>query len=126
MHTGLILFAHGSRDPLWHQPLQAVQARLQAARPELLVALAYLEISSPDLSQCALDLVAQGCTQVHVLPMFLGSGRHVREDLPALVQALRQRCPQIDLHLSPPIGEDPRLMAFLADLALTLVPKSAA
>jgi sirohydrochlorin cobaltochelatase len=126
MRTGLILFAHGSRDPLWHQPLQAVQARLQALRPELTVALAYLEISPPDLSQCALDLVGQGCTQLHVLPMFLGSGRHVREDLPMLMQALRQRCPQIDLHLSPPIGEDPRLIAFLAELALTLSPESTA
>lgn len=122
MRTGLILFAHGSRDPLWHRPLQAVQARLQQQRPDWLVALAYLELSTPDLLQCAQLLVDQGCTRLRVLPMFLGSGRHVREDLPVLAQTLRQRHPRVDLHVADPIGEDPRLIAFLTRLALNLDP----
>ena len=30
---GIVLFAHGSRDPLWHKPIEAVSARIAALAP---------------------------------------------------------------------------------------------
>jgi sirohydrochlorin cobaltochelatase len=33
MSTGLILFAHGARDPRWAAPFEAVAARIRAQRP---------------------------------------------------------------------------------------------
>jgi sirohydrochlorin cobaltochelatase len=35
--------------------------------------------------------VAAGCTRVDLLPLFLGSGGHVRKDLPRLLDELRLR-----------------------------------
>jgi hypothetical protein len=32
--NGLLLFAHGARDPLWARPFQAVAARCRSARGE--------------------------------------------------------------------------------------------
>ena len=40
MKTAILLFAHGSRDPLWHAPLQAIQQRLQTLAPGVQVRLA--------------------------------------------------------------------------------------
>ena len=37
--------------------------------------------------------------------MFLGAGGHVRRDLPALLEALRQQHPQVSWVLRPAIGE---------------------
>jgi len=45
----VILFAHGSRDPLWHLPMQAVQERVALMQPLTPVTCAYLELSQPDL-----------------------------------------------------------------------------
>lgn len=124
MKTAVILFAHGSRDPLWRRPMEAVAARLAARAPGTAVRCAYLELTEPDLPTAAADLAAQGMTAVRIVPMFLGAGRHVREDLPALVDTLRQRHPQVTWTLQPPVGEDERLLDLLAELSLPPHPAS--
>ena len=114
----VILFAHGSRDPLWHRPVEAVAARMRALAPHVPVRCAYLELSTPALPQAAAELVAAGATSVRIVPMFLGTGRHAREDLPALVETLRASHPATRFELLPAVGEDPRVIELLASLAL--------
>lgn len=120
-HTtrGLILFAHGSRDPQWRAPMEAVAARAAALEPQARVACAYLELMTPDLPACAADLVAQGITDLTIVPMFLGVGRHAREDLPVLVEQLRREHPQVRFTLRAAIGEDERVVDMLARIALS-------
>ncbi len=115
---GLILFAHGSRDPLWRQPIESVARRLQERAPGLAVRCAYLELTEPDLPAVARDLADLAVRRVSILPMFLGVGRHAREDLPALVAGLRRAHPAVQWDLQPAIGEDARLLDLLATLAL--------
>ena len=118
MTTAIILFAHGSRDPLWHKPIQAVAQAIAERDPGLAVRCAYLELSTPSLPEAAADLAAQGVTRMRVFPLFLGIGNHAREDLPQLMAQLRQAHPGIAFDLLPTAGESPRLTALLADLAL--------
>ena len=119
MSRGLILFAHGSRDPLWRAPVEAVAARAAGLAPQTRVACAYLELMAPDLPTCASGLAAAGVTDLTILPMFLGVGRHAREDLPVLVEQLRQQHPQVRIRLRPAIGEDERVVDMLAHIALS-------
>jgi sirohydrochlorin cobaltochelatase len=120
---GLILFAHGARDPAWATPLQATSARAQALQPEWRVALAFLEFLSPSLPECGRSLAEQGCTQIDIVPLFLGAGGHVRRDLPALVAALQAEWPAVQWRLQTAVGEAPRLIEAMAwaacDLAAT-------
>lgn len=115
---GIILFAHGSRDPLWHQPMQAVARRAQALDPQADVRCAYLELTEPNLPSCAADMVNAGVQAITIVPMFLGVGRHAREDLPQLVSSLVQTYPQVTFQLQPSIGEDARVVELLAQMAL--------
>jgi len=114
---GIIFFAHGSRDPLWRQPIEAAAAVLKSQHPEALCACAYLELTEPDLPTACQNLVAQGCTHLTVLPMFLGTGRHARHDLPQLVAQLTQTYPLVEFQTALPVGEDPRVTALLANIA---------
>jgi sirohydrochlorin cobaltochelatase len=118
MSPGLILFAHGARDPRWAAPFEAVAARIRADRPGLPVRLSYLELMTPDLPTAATELVAEGCDAVTVLPLFLGAGGHVRRDLPVLVDGLRAAHPAVRWSLQPPVGELPALTAAMAQAAL--------
>ncbi|MEO5794497.1 MAG: CbiX/SirB N-terminal domain-containing protein [Rhodoferax sp.] len=117
-NRGVILFAHGSRDPLWRLPMEAVAAQVAATEPQVQVACAFLELTQPDLPSAAAQLVAQGAQQLTVVPMFLGVGRHVREDLPLLMADLRQQHPGVDIVLQAAVGENPQLVALLAKIAL--------
>jgi len=115
---GVIVFAHGSRDPLWRAPVEAVAARIAARDPQARVACAYLELTEPDLPAAAQALVLSGVTRVRVLPLFFGMGKHAREDLPQLMAALRSEHPSVVFEQLPAAGEDPRLTALLAEIAL--------
>ncbi|NIC43388.1 sirohydrochlorin chelatase [Aquabacterium sp. A08] len=114
----VIVFAHGSRDPLWRGPVEAVAAAVRQRDPGTAVACAYLELCEPGLPDAAAALVAQGARDVRVLPLFFGMGKHAREDLPLLMAELRQRHPAVRFALLPTAGENPRLTALLADMAL--------
>jgi len=114
----VILFGHGSRDPLWRQPIEAVAARIAVQAPERPVRCAYLELSSPDLPTVAAELAATGTASITVVPMFLGTGKHAREDLPLLMTQLRLAHPGIEFRLQPAVGEDQRLLDLLASIAL--------
>ena len=118
MKTGIVLFAHGSRDPLWHAPIQAVQQRIQHQAPALMVRCAYLELTEPDLPHCVHEMIALGVRRIRILPLFLGMGRHAREDLPQLIGQLRQSHPDLLLELLPAAGEMPELTRCLAQLSL--------
>ena len=100
---GVIVFAHGSRDPLWRAPVEAVARRIGERAPGTRVGTA-------------------GATRLHVLPMFLGMGKHAREDLPQLMDALRHEHPAVAFEQLPTAGEDPRLIDLLATLALKDAP----
>jgi sirohydrochlorin cobaltochelatase len=119
---GVIVFAHGSRDPQWRLPVEAVARRVAERQPGALACTAYLEITEPDLPTAARELVRAGATRVCVLPMFLGMGKHAREDLPLLMDALRREHPAIVFEQLPTAGEDPRLIDLLATLALKELP----
>ena len=114
----VVLFAHGSRDPLWDMPLRAVAARLREECPSLPVVCAFLEMMAPDLEQAAAALIASGTQQLTVLPMFLGVGRHARHDLPAIVERLRVLHPDVQFDLRPSVGEDQRVISLLATIAV--------
>ena len=115
----IVLFAHGSRDPLWHKPMEAVAERIRQQSDTVTVACAYLELSQPDLPDTVARLAADGTRHVTIVPMFLGVGRHAREDLPALVVQLRAQYPAVQFHLQAAVGEDVRLLDMLAKIALS-------
>jgi sirohydrochlorin cobaltochelatase len=102
---GLILFAHGARDPAWAAPFEAVAARLRAQQAGLQVRLAFLEFMAPTLGEAGALLAAGGCREVAIVPMFLGTGGHVRRDLPQLLAQLEAAHPAVAFTLHPAIGE---------------------
>lgn len=121
---GIILFAHGARDPRWAQPFEQVAERLRALRPQVAVTLAYLELLQPGLADAGRALAEAGCQEVVVVPLFLGAGGHVRKDLPAQLDHLRQAHPAVQWRLEPAAGESPLLVETLAMIAAESIDRN--
>jgi sirohydrochlorin cobaltochelatase len=126
----IILFAHGSRDPLWRAPMEAVATAITAQHPHTPVRCAYLELCAPDLPTVTTELIAnylistsensvKNHPTIRIVPMFLGMGVHARKDLPELVAALRVAHPLVKFEVVAPIGEDARVTALLAEMAVS-------
>ncbi len=118
MKRGLLLFAHGARDPRWAEPFEAVLQRVQRQSPTLPVRLAFLEFMTPSLRDAGIALAAAGCERVDVVPLFLGAGGHVRKDLPALLAELGAEHPGVRWTLHPAIGEVGSVVDAMARAAL--------
>lgn len=116
--SGIILFSHGSRDPLWRAPIEAVCTHMLSLQPNAKVTCAYLELCEPDLLTASDALIQQGITQLTIVPMFLGTGKHAREDLPLLIDTIRKKHPHIVVHVQIAMGENPRMTALMSQIAL--------
>jgi sirohydrochlorin cobaltochelatase len=131
--NAIIVFAHGSRDPAWHAPVEAVVARIAAKRPDCYVRAAYLELTEPDLPRVAADWLASAVATdaidsiatnpaqmptFSIFPLFFGVGRHAREDLPQIVDALRVQHPHVQFKLLPSAGTIDTVLDASAQAAL--------
>ncbi len=105
MKTGIILFAHGARDPDWARPVERLKRMLTERMPTALVEAAFLEHMSPTLEQAAEGLVGQGATELSVVPVFIAQGGHLREDLPRRIEGIAAAHPTVPVRIAPPIGE---------------------
>jgi sirohydrochlorin cobaltochelatase len=118
---GIILFGHGARDPRWAEPFQRLAAKLRAARADQPVALAFLELMSPDLPAAVAAQAAEGCAAITVVPVFFGQGGHVRRDLPEVVAKCREAHPGVLIHCATAVGEDDAVLDAVAGYCLEQV-----
>ena len=124
---GMLLFAHGARDPAWASPFKELAARLALSRPAMPMALAFLELMEPGIETAADSLVAQGCRRIHIVPLFLGASGHVRRDIPPLIERLRERHGEgIEWLLHPAIGEQDGVINAMAAASLAMAEAAGA
>ena len=108
-----MLFAHGSSDPQWSRPFEQIALSLKKQLPAVTVAIAFLEHGA-SLDEAVAALVAKGAASIRVIPVFLGQGRHVNEDLPRLVADARRTFAGVSLALDKTIGEQPQIIEAIA------------
>ncbi len=118
MPAGLVLFAHGARDPRWAEPFERLRERVAKASPETRVVLAYLEFLAPDFDTAVTALCGAGCRRVILVPVFLGQGGHVRKDLPGLLRGAAARHPGCEFQLADAAGEDAAVLDAIAAYCL--------
>ena len=103
----LIACAHGTRNAEGQAAIRQVLAEIEALRPGLQVLEAYVDVQEPELSGVVAGLPAG--TAAVVVPLLLGTGYHVKVDIP---KAIKDR-PEVTA--APPLGPDPRLADLLAE-----------
>ena len=110
----IVLFAHGALDPDWARPFRQLALELAERLPGERVTLAFLELMQPSLAECASSLYADGIRKIRVVPVFFGSGGHLKEDLPKLADNVRKKYQDIEIALEPPVGEQPEVISAIA------------
>ena len=109
----VLLIAHGSRAAQTEVDHAAMCEQVAAAsgadvRP------AYLEISSPSIPEAIDRAIADGATDVRLVPFFLHLGTHVARDLPGIADDAATRHPDARITVEEHLGSDPALIALLA------------
>src|SRR5204862_8308302 len=114
--SGIILFAHGAREPEWAQPFESIRDRLLAAGTQ--VELAFLEFMSPSLDEAAARLADKRIETVVIVPLFLAQGAHLKRELPAMVEKIRKRHVKTAFRVAPALGDSPEILAAITEWVL--------
>lgn len=114
MTTAVLLVAHGSPQAAANREVTELVSQLRERGRHSIVEPAFLEGASPSIPQGIAACVAQGASRVVVIPYFLLLGKHVLQDIPALVEEARARYPQVEFAIGQHLGAHPLLL----DIAL--------
>jgi sirohydrochlorin ferrochelatase/(2Fe-2S) ferredoxin len=109
VRTTLLIVGHGSRDPASNAEFEALVSDYRAAHSPLEVAHGYAELARPPL-EVALQEAARRSDQVVVLPLFLFSAGHVKNDLPIALHRARQEFPGVRFTAARALGVHPALV----------------
>ena len=116
--AGIILFAHGARDPEWARPFQRIRTLLERRAPQTPVELAFLESMRPSLEEAMGALGSRGAQRVTLVPLFMAQGSHLRNDLPELVRRAAAANPGLSVRIAPAVGDVDALLAAIVQWVL--------
>jgi sirohydrochlorin ferrochelatase len=88
--VGVVLVAHGSRDPRAAEATEALASAVAAAHPEWDVHASYLDHAGPRPLDVLRRLSTAGHRRAVVVPLLLTSAYHGKVDVPAAVRSARE------------------------------------
>lgn len=111
---GIVVLAHGSRLQEANEEVIELVSRFGANEGNgLYCGVAFLQGGNPGLPEAVATAVAQKCNPIYIVPFFLTSGVHIREDIPQMLDQARQTHPGVAMIQCRPLGCDPRLTSIL-------------
>lgn len=127
MEMGAILLGHGSTDPAWSKPFETLLARFRENTPGMPCELAFMEGIGPALGEAIASVLKQKpeLKKIHVIPVLLASGGHIKNDLPRLVTEAARHFPTISLTHSAPLGETEIVQDSLVVAAISALAENA-
>ncbi len=111
----IILLAHGSSDPRWCETFEQLAAPTLSSVQHS--AIAYMELAEPSLDTIISAGKANGTLNYTIVPLFLAAGRHLRKDVPAMIEQLESEH-GVHIKLADPIGKNPQLGDAIRDVVL--------
>ncbi|MCM2678854.1 sirohydrochlorin chelatase [Echinimonas agarilytica] len=103
---GLVLAAHGSRLKASNEEVTEFTQVLASSLIDQYkhIVPAFLELAKPSIEDSIDAAVAAGCTDITVVPYFLAAGRHVREDVPEIIEERQKAHPHVTIQATPHLG----------------------
>jgi sirohydrochlorin ferrochelatase len=112
----ILLVSHGSRSPKTKKEIAVLAEDIRQRLPGVIVEYAFLEIESPGIPEGIVNCISQGAVSVVLALNFLNAGRHVDEDIPAIVHAAQKKYPQVKFFITKPVGKHERFPNLIIDL----------
>ncbi len=105
----LLMVGHGTRNPKGRQDLIDFASLYKQLDPSRPVIPCFLELTAPSIQDGVDQCVAQGYTDISVLPILLFAARHNKFDVTNELDRARQRHPQVTFHYGRHFGITPAI-----------------
>jgi sirohydrochlorin cobaltochelatase len=119
-----VLLAHGSRDPEWQAPFEAIAENIKKKDQDnansitpTRVELSYMELCEPSLEDVCAALAKEGYKIINIYPLFFAAGRHLRIDVPLQLKNIEEEL-GIRTCLHHPVGQEESVQAAITQVIL--------
>lgn len=114
MRTAILIVGHGSREREANLEFEALVKRYKAHRPDHLIGHGYIELARPNCAEALTDL-AQRSGRVILLPLFLFTAGHVKNDIPLAMSVIRRQFPKVQLNAARTLGVHPHMVGIAGE-----------
>ncbi|MBQ2431984.1 MAG: CbiX/SirB N-terminal domain-containing protein [Peptococcaceae bacterium] len=109
MKKTVVLLGHGSIRESANVEVRAMWAMMQAQLPELDIRGSFVEVAEPALENVIEQLVHEQVERIVIVPMFLTRGNHLSNGIPRILDAMKEKYPNVKIDLTQHLGADPLL-----------------
>ncbi|MGD6781779.1 sirohydrochlorin chelatase [Sutcliffiella horikoshii] len=123
MTRAILYVGHGTRSKKGAEEakgfLERVIARVDAPIQEI----SFLELTEPYIPAGFERCVEKGATEITVVPIFLLTAGHIKEDIPEALAGLRLKYPEVRVEIAPAFGVQERIVDAISELVTATVGK---
>lgn len=113
MSSATLLVAHGSREEKSNGDFLRFVEEFSKKHLNEMVTGAFLELAEPSIADGIDVCVRSGVNEIFVVPLMLFWGRHVKNDIPKIIEEGRARHPDVRFHYAGAIADRPEFLDFL-------------
>ena len=106
----VLLIGHGTRRAAGVAEFRVLADQLQQALPDRTCLAGFLELVEPDLPAALEQLRQQGFRRITALPALLLAAGHVKNDIPAILNAFQIEHPEMSITFGADLGIHPNLL----------------
>lgn len=117
MEKGLLVVGHGSRSLDAQDTFEEMVKKVREKVSYKIVEGAHMEICEPNIPTVVEKMVEKGTKEILIVPYFLYSGIHIKEDIPEIIEDLEKKYRDVIFKLGEPIGTEPLLADIIAKRA---------
>lgn len=115
MNSASLIIAHGSREEESNQIFLSLIEKLREAEPGKIIVGAFLELAAPSILQGIEMCVQAGAQKIRIIPLMFFPGRHVKKDIPRIIEEARLNYPQVTFQEEGALSDYPHLLACLEE-----------
>ena len=112
----ILFISHGSRFPSTEEEVCTFVEELKKRSGIPIFEYAFLDVAHPNILEGIDTCVGQGATEIIIVLNFLNSGRHVDEDIPAIIDEARAQHPAVTFRMTKPVGQHEKIIDLFLDM----------
>jgi sirohydrochlorin ferrochelatase len=112
----ILYIGHGTRSKQGAEEAIGFLKEVSAKVPIAIQEFSFLELTEPFIVEGFERCLAKGATEVMVVPIFLLTAGHIKEDIPEALKPLRVKYPKVNVKLAEAFGVQERIIKGISEL----------
>lgn len=121
MRRAILYVGHGTRSKKGAEEAKFFLERVIARVDVPIQEISFLELTEPYIPEGFERCVAKGATEITVVPIFLLTAGHIKEDIPEALAPLRLKYPDVRVDVAPAFGVQERIVDAVSELVSAAV-----